>query len=119
MKKLFCFRPKVGDTLSITAESNGLIQSLSVAIIGLNGLVYSENFKNLNDLSKFNFNLKITKEMAPESSIIVFYVREQDGDIVYDEFKVELELIEKNHVSKVISSYHKLINFIAAYNRKL
>lgn len=92
------FRPKVGDILNITAESNGLIQSLNVVVIGLNGLVYSKNYENAADSKFFNFNLKITQEMAPEATVIVFYVREQDGDIVYDEFKVELGFTGQNYV---------------------
>lgn len=84
--------------LNITAESNGLIQSLSVAVIGINGLIYSKNFKNLDDLKMFNFNLKITRKMAPESTVIVFYSREQDNDIVFDEFKIELGFNGENYV---------------------
>ena len=93
--------------LNITAESNGLIQSLSVAVISLNGLVYSKNFKNSNDLRMFNFNLKITQKMAPEASVIVFYVKEQNGDIVFDEFKIELGFAPKNYVRK----YQPLISY--------
>lgn len=84
--------------LNITAESNGLIQSLSLAVIGINGLVYSKNFRNLDDLNIFHFNLKITQKMAPESTVIVFYSREQDNDIVFDEFKIELGFSGENYV---------------------
>lgn len=53
----------------------------------------------------FSFNLEITQEMAPEATVIVFYVREQDGDIVYDEFNVELGFTGKNFVCKSLKLF--------------
>lgn len=76
------------------------MQSLSVVVIGRNGLIYSKNYPAAVDAQSFEFNLKITQEMAPEASVIVFYVRDQDGDIVYDQFKVELGFKGTNYVSR-------------------
>ena len=98
----FNFSPKIGEELSLRAESNSLIQSLSVVVIGRDGLIYSKTYPEAVNKQSFKFNLKITQEMAPESSVIVFYVREQDGDIVFDQFKVELGFKGTNQVS---SSY--------------
>lgn len=88
----------MGDTINLKAESNGLMQSLSVVVIGASGLIYSKNYPQSANKNSYEFNLKVTSEMTPEASVIVFYVREQDGNIVSDQFKLELGFKGSNHV---------------------
>lgn len=74
------------------------METLHVIIIGLNGVVYSQEFPEAKDKDIFSVLIKITEEMKPELRGIAFYVRSSDGAIIYDEFTVNLGLSIANSV---------------------
>ena len=41
--------------------------------------------------------------MTPEADVIVFYMRDQDGEVVNDKFKLEIPFESSNQVSMLIS----------------
>lgn len=75
------------------------MESLHVLIIGLNGIVHYEEFSDATGKDVYDFDVKLTEEMKPESRGIVFYVRPTDGVIVYDEFVISLGFGIENLVS--------------------
>lgn len=97
--KKFISSPKVGDKIKISAESNSLMNTLKVIVINRNGLIKSQSYENFDENVQHDFELEVTREMAPEATVIVFYTRDQDGEIVYDQFKLELGFRNTNQVS--------------------
>lgn len=68
-------------------------------MIGKNGIVYSQSHKEALDEISYNISFKITKDMAPEADVIAFYTRDQDGEIIHDQFRLQLPLESHNTVS--------------------
>jgi uncharacterized protein with ATP-grasp and redox domains len=63
----------------------------------------SRHFPKAQNTNFFNFTFDITQEMMPEANVIVFYVREQDGEIIFDNFIIELGFKTRNFVSLIES----------------
>jgi uncharacterized protein with ATP-grasp and redox domains len=81
------------------AESNSLIQTLNLVVIGRQGLITSKHYADAKFKSSYNFTFEITQEMMPEATAIVFYVRDQDGEVIFDQFNIELGFKSNNKVS--------------------
>lgn len=60
--------------------------NLIVNVLGRSGIVWREKFSfNLEsyDDKKFSIPIRVTKEMAPSSRVVCYYVK--SGEIVYDQ----------------------------------
>lgn len=97
--KLSFFSPRVGDRLNITVESNGIMEPINVIALGRNGIIHSESFIESTGRQSFQLFVDVTPEMSPQTSLILFYTRDSDGEMVYDEIKLHLELQTENKVS--------------------
>jgi len=75
------------------------MEKLHVIVIGLNGVVHSQEFPDALGKDIHQFTIKLTEDMKPESRGIAFYVRPSDGAIIYDEFTLNLGLSIANSVS--------------------
>lgn len=78
------------------------MDSVNIVVIGLNGLIFSKNYPLDFDKTYSEFNLQITPEMAPEATVIVYYINDLNGNIVNDQFKIELGYTVNNEVKKLI-----------------
>lgn len=65
--------------------------------------------QNLNEL---NISLTLTPEMAPKADVIIFYLREQDGNLIFDQFELNLGFQGKNFVSLNLIYLEFMINLI-------
>ena len=72
---------------------------MHVLVIGPYGIVYTKDYPDAQGKDVFEFTLELTAEMRPESHVIVFYVRRDDGVIIHDEFGLSLGYSAENHVS--------------------
>lgn len=75
------------------------MSSLKVLVVNRIGLIFSQNFDDADGESLYKLELNVTKNMIPEATILVFYTREHDGEIIYDQFKLELGFNSSNHVN--------------------
>lgn len=98
--------PTIDNTIKVLAQSNSLMNSLKVLVVTRNGLVNSLDLEDAKDNTEYEFDLDVTKDMRPEATVIVFYVRDQDGEIVYDQFKLELGFQSQNKVRVEILEYN-------------
>jgi hypothetical protein len=87
------------------------MQPLNLVVISTNGLAYTEQFKEAADQKTFSFDLEIIPEMAPEANVVIFYVRDQDGLVVHDQFHIKLGFVSTNFVSFFFKRLTFLINF--------
>lgn len=97
---LFSFQsPKVGSTIHVAVKGNALLEPLNVVVFGKTGIVYSKVHKDAQYESKFNISFVITSDMAPKADVIIFYLREQDGSMIFDQFELDLGFKSSNFVS--------------------
>lgn len=75
------------------------MQKLNVIVISKKGLAFSHQFKEAADQKKFSFDLEVTSDMVPEANVVIFYIRDQDGLVVFDQFTIELGFASTNSVS--------------------
>lgn len=75
------------------------MMSLNVLIMGRTGLIYSKSHPEANEKNKIEIAIPITKEMAPEADLVVFYLKDDDGSPVYDITKILLSHQYDNSVS--------------------
>ena len=75
------------------------MDTLHLLVYGTNGLVYSEKFSDAVGKDIHTFSFELTEIMKPEIRGIVFYIRPQDGVMVYDEFSISLGFSIDNSVS--------------------
>jgi hypothetical protein len=86
---------------------------LTVLVMGRTGLIYSKNHEEANDKETVDISIPITKEMAPEADLVVFYLRDDDGTPVYDTNKLLIAHTFDNEVSfnmKLVFSNHQTIH---------
>lgn len=93
--------PLVDEEFKFTVEAakGSLMQPLSVLVLGRSGLIYSKTHEEANDQNKIELSIPITNEMAPQSDLVVFYLRESDGAPVYDSVKITITFICDAYVS--------------------
>ena len=72
---------------------------LHFIVIGSEGIIISENYPDSYPKKAYFIALKLTENMKPESTGIIYYVRKQDGSIVYDTFSISLGFTMENSVS--------------------
>ncbi|XP_070504793.1 uncharacterized protein [Chironomus tepperi] len=80
----------IGQKIKYQAQTTGKMESLHVLLIGINGIVFYEEFSDAVGKDIYEFAVELTEEMRPESRGIVFYVRRSDGVLIYDEFLVNI-----------------------------
>jgi Alpha-2-macroglobulin bait region domain len=80
----------------VNANRDMSVELFSI-VIGRSGIVHSETHPEPNS-ENFEFLLKLTKEMAPSSQLIVYYMQ-PTGEIIYDSIKLQLEQLSENTVS--------------------
>jgi hypothetical protein len=78
-------------------------------IFGKNGIVYSKVYKEAQYQETFNVSFRLTSEMAPKADVIIFYLRDQDGNIIFDQFELNLGFQGSNFVSNSNVSYFLFI----------
>jgi Alpha-2-macroglobulin bait region domain len=79
----------VGSTVDFQVEANKFILSeVSIVVISRSGIVFNQTHDSP-DTESFNFSLTLTKEMAPSSKLLVYYIQ-QSGEIIYDSIEVEM-----------------------------
>jgi CD109 antigen len=83
-------RYKIGDSIDLTVNSNAMFNSLFFLVIGRQGIISSQVHTDEAGLTSTSHTLWITQEMAPEADIFVFYVCDNDGLVVSNQFKLDL-----------------------------
>lgn len=74
------------------------MRPLKVLVVGRSGFIYTHEYKDVEEFDNYKFDLEITREMAPEASVVAFYVRDDDGEIIYDQFTLKLGFRSDNEV---------------------
>jgi len=77
------------------------MQTLNLMVFGTNGLIFNEEFPDAAGKDIFMMTLELTEDMKPEVRGLVFYVRDQDGIMVYDEFSISLGFSIDNFVRMI------------------
>lgn len=80
-------------------QTNAVIQRLNVLVFGRTGIVYSESDPEANEKTSYNITFKITEDMAPEADLVVYYTRDQDGEIIHDQLRLQFSFKANNTVS--------------------
>ncbi|XP_070508745.1 thioester-containing protein 1 allele R1-like [Chironomus tepperi] len=83
-------------TLQLTARSSNKFESLHMLVFGPNGLIQSKEYPEAQNRQNININLELTEEMTPKCLVLMFYVRQSDGLIIYDQFPVSFKINPKN-----------------------
>lgn len=78
------------------------MQVLNLLVFGTNGLILSKKYPDAVGKDVILLSFKLTEEMRPEARGLVFYVRPQDGVMVYDEFSISLGFLIDNFVSNIV-----------------
>jgi Alpha-2-macroglobulin bait region domain len=95
---IIIFRLVINKKVQFKVESNKEMQfEVFSIVIGRSGIIHSETHADPFSTS-FPITITLTKEMAPSSQLIVYYMQ-PSGEIVYDNIKLELEQPSENKVS--------------------
>lgn len=81
-------------------------------MIGRSGILLSKSYSDSEDEETFTISFKVDEEMAPEADVIVFYMRDQDGEIIHDKFRLEIPFVSSNGVRLRISIFLKILSVI-------
>lgn len=95
------FRPLIDDEFKFTVEAapDTEMSALTVLVMGKTGLIYSKNHPEADEQKKIEISIPITKEMAPEADLVVFYLKDGNGAPVYDVHKLLVTHTYDNEVS--------------------
>lgn len=74
------------------------MEELHIMVIGPQGLSYKNSFSRATDKDLHEFSFKLTDDMRPEASVIIYYVT-PDLVTVYDVLTLKTEMNLKNYVS--------------------
>ncbi|XP_059163141.1 C3 and PZP-like alpha-2-macroglobulin domain-containing protein 8 [Physella acuta] len=99
--RVFTEKPKVGEQLTVKAETTELVQSLIYQVYSKDQLVSTKTVVPKGDeRSKIiTFNLTVTYEMSPKLTLLVFYVRENNSEIVADAISVFVDGLFQTQVN--------------------
>jgi uncharacterized protein with ATP-grasp and redox domains len=78
------------------------METLNIVAVGQRGIVYTNHYEESAEKANFNITFSVTKDMAPETKIFVYYIRDNDGAIIYDYFIIELGMNNENFVKNFI-----------------
>jgi hypothetical protein len=92
----FC-SPNVGESITIKVESTANMNNVFCAVTGRSSVTVNQLMEARNRRS-FEFNLNITRDFAPSTSIIVYYIHDS-GEVVYDRITVDIAIKLSNNVS--------------------
>lgn len=79
-------------------KSNSIFETLNLLVIGRTGIILSKIYPESQDKETFEISFKVDEEMTPVVDVIVFYMRDQDGEIVHDKFRLEIPTESSNSV---------------------
>lgn len=84
--------------MNISVQTNAIFEPLNVVVVGSTGIVYSKVYKEAQYKTDFNIYVAITEDMTPKADVIVFYLRDQDGFMVFDQLELNLGFQGENFV---------------------
>jgi Alpha-2-macroglobulin bait region domain len=85
--------------LKLLIGCNSALESLDLIVIGKDGIIFTQNYPELEGHESFNISFPVTKEMVPEANVVVYFINENNGEVVYDSIKIELGYANDNFVS--------------------
>ncbi|CAG9810247.1 unnamed protein product [Chironomus riparius] len=80
----------VGSTVQMRVQSTEEMELPRLLVFGTKGIIQSQTFNDSVGKDVFEFSLELTDEMRPEAHGLVFYTRDADGAMVYDEFSIKI-----------------------------
>lgn len=97
------YRPKIAEDLTLEVQTNSVLtQPITVLVFGGTGIIFSKTYPEAIDQTSLELSFKVDQEMAPEADVFVFYISSNDGSLIFDQFKIKIELESANMVGYVI-----------------
>lgn len=97
-KQQILYSNHVEDLIKIKVESTQNLETIYALISGPLKIIH-RNISSGRKTKNFEFDVKLTSDMTPTLSIIVYYIHDGGGEVVYDHLKVDIE----NHVENQVS----------------
>lgn len=83
--------------VEVNVKGNENLKELHSIVIGRTGIVYQNSHEIDLEDKKFSFTFPITKWMAPECNLIVYYMQSK-GEIIYDRIRMKFDAQTDNNI---------------------
>lgn len=84
--------------MTVSVRGNQELDDVHSVLIGRAGIIHQSTHSSNEGLNTLSFDISISKLMAPEADLIVYYIQ-YSGEIIYDRVRLEFDNLPENRVS--------------------
>ena len=83
--------PQVGDYMIFTVKLNQYAENVYYHIVSSSRILFTNSLKMMNSRQK-TFDVGLTREMAPSAHIVVYFIRDDNGELVSDSYNFHVNI---------------------------